>query len=186
MANVIGFESDDAGFMVNWPFVWPRALAGFEGGTLDQSVPDDYGWALYPRVLAGLRREQLPAFVARFGRTGRSHAAHSPARLSHAVDRSLRLGARRPRCLVSSLVLYRILREQGDDAELVIGLPQTPVTCPMAKPNYSFEKRQREIAQKKKADEKAARECLSLPIYPELTDGQVQRVAKVVKEFFGK
>ena len=27
----------------------------------------------------------------------------------------------------------------------------------MAKPNYSFEKRQREIAQKKKADEKAAR-----------------------------
>ena len=83
-------------------------------------------WTLYPRVLAGLRREQLPAFVARFGRTGRSRAAHSPARLSHAVDRSLRLGTRRPRCLVSSLVLYRLLREQGDDAELVIGLPQTP------------------------------------------------------------
>ena len=34
--------------------------------------------------------------------------------------------------------------------------------------------------------EKAARECLSLPIYPELTDAQVQRVAQVVKEFFGK
>jgi dTDP-4-amino-4,6-dideoxygalactose transaminase len=34
--------------------------------------------------------------------------------------------------------------------------------------------------------EKAARECLSLPIYPELTDAQVQRVATVVKEFFGK
>ena len=83
-------------------------------------------WALYPRVLAGLRREQLPAFVASFGRTGGSRAAHSPARLSHAVDRSLRLGARKPRCLVSSLVLYRLLREQGDDAELVIGLPQTP------------------------------------------------------------
>jgi dTDP-4-amino-4,6-dideoxygalactose transaminase len=32
--------------------------------------------------------------------------------------------------------------------------------------------------------EKAARECLSLPIYPELTDGQIQRVAAVVKEFF--
>jgi multiple sugar transport system substrate-binding protein len=52
-ANVIGFESDDAGFMVNWPFVWPRALSGVEGGTLDQSVPDDYGWTLYPRVLDG-------------------------------------------------------------------------------------------------------------------------------------
>ena len=29
----------------------------------------------------------------------------------------------------------------------------------MAKPNYSYEKRQREIAQKKKADEKAARKA---------------------------
>lgn len=32
--------------------------------------------------------------------------------------------------------------------------------------------------------EKAARECLSLPIYPEMTDAQVNRVAQVVKEFF--
>jgi dTDP-4-amino-4,6-dideoxygalactose transaminase len=34
--------------------------------------------------------------------------------------------------------------------------------------------------------EKAARECLSLPIYPEMTDAQIQRVAAVVKEFFAK
>ena len=34
------------------------------------------------------------------------------------------------------------------------------------------------------AAEKAARECLSLPIYPELTDAQIQRVAAVVKGFF--
>jgi dTDP-4-amino-4,6-dideoxygalactose transaminase len=33
--------------------------------------------------------------------------------------------------------------------------------------------------------EKAARECLSLPIYPEMTDQQIQRVATVIKEFFG-
>jgi dTDP-4-amino-4,6-dideoxygalactose transaminase len=32
--------------------------------------------------------------------------------------------------------------------------------------------------------EKAARECLSLPIYPEMTDGQIERVAEVVSEFF--
>jgi dTDP-4-amino-4,6-dideoxygalactose transaminase len=32
--------------------------------------------------------------------------------------------------------------------------------------------------------EKAARECLSLPIYPELTDPQIQRVVAVIKEFF--
>src|SRR5215213_687308 len=44
------FESDDAGFMVNWPFVWAQANTKVEAGTLEQSVPDDYGWALYPQV----------------------------------------------------------------------------------------------------------------------------------------
>lgn len=34
--------------------------------------------------------------------------------------------------------------------------------------------------------EKAARECLSLPICAELTDEQIQRVAKKIKSFFGK
>jgi len=34
--------------------------------------------------------------------------------------------------------------------------------------------------------EKAARECLSLPIYPELTDAQIGRVVEVVKQFFKK
>ena len=47
------FESDDAGFMVNWPFVYAQALTKVEAGTLDQSVPDDYGWALYPAVDEG-------------------------------------------------------------------------------------------------------------------------------------
>jgi dTDP-4-amino-4,6-dideoxygalactose transaminase len=32
--------------------------------------------------------------------------------------------------------------------------------------------------------EKAARECLSLPIYPEMTEGQIQRVVEVVEAFF--
>jgi dTDP-4-amino-4,6-dideoxygalactose transaminase len=32
--------------------------------------------------------------------------------------------------------------------------------------------------------EKAARECLSLPIFPEMTEEQIQRVATVVKQFF--
>jgi hypothetical protein len=83
-------------------------------------------WSLYPRVLVGLRREELPAYVGRLGATGGRRAPHSPERLSRAVDRSLRVGSRQPRCLVSALVLYRLLREQGDAAELVIGLPQTP------------------------------------------------------------
>ena len=34
--------------------------------------------------------------------------------------------------------------------------------------------------------EKAARECLSLPIYPELTADQIQRVAAVIRDFFSQ
>ena len=34
--------------------------------------------------------------------------------------------------------------------------------------------------------EKAASECMSLPIFPELTDAQIQRVASVIKDFFAK
>ena len=34
--------------------------------------------------------------------------------------------------------------------------------------------------------EKAARECLSLPIYPELTEEQIQRVAEAINQFFSK
>jgi dTDP-4-amino-4,6-dideoxygalactose transaminase len=34
--------------------------------------------------------------------------------------------------------------------------------------------------------EKAARECLSLPIFPELSDTQIQRVVEVIQEFFRK
>jgi trehalose/maltose transport system substrate-binding protein len=49
-ANVEAFEKGDAGFMVNWPFVWGRALSAVEAGTLDPSVPADYGWTTYPRV----------------------------------------------------------------------------------------------------------------------------------------
>jgi dTDP-4-amino-4,6-dideoxygalactose transaminase len=32
--------------------------------------------------------------------------------------------------------------------------------------------------------EKASNECLSLPIFPELTDTQIQRVVEVIKDFF--
>lgn len=82
-------------------------------------------WSLYPRVVVGLRREQLPAYIARLGNPGRRRRRLAPARVSRAVDRSLRLGSRRPRCLVNAVVLFRLLREQGDHAELIIGLPQT-------------------------------------------------------------
>jgi multiple sugar transport system substrate-binding protein len=49
-ASASEFEGPSGGFMVNWPFAWPRAQAGVEAGNLDPSVPADYGWTMYPRV----------------------------------------------------------------------------------------------------------------------------------------
>jgi len=46
-----------------------------------------------------------------------------PLRMSRIVHRTLAIGRWHPRCLIMALVLYRLLRAQGDDAELVIGLP---------------------------------------------------------------
>jgi hypothetical protein len=76
-------------------------------------------------VRARIRREPLPSLVARLAeRSGPARRHHAPERLSRAVDRTLRFSSRQPTCLVSSLVLFRMLREQGYDAELVLGLPE--------------------------------------------------------------
>nr|WP_308469988.1 extracellular solute-binding protein [Kineococcus rubinsiae] len=47
------FQQDGADFMVNWPFVYAQGKSAAEGGTMDQAIFDDYGWALYPQVTAG-------------------------------------------------------------------------------------------------------------------------------------
>lgn len=80
-------------------------------------------WRAYALVRRDLRRKPLPALVRELGRPAFRRDPHPPALLSLAVHRSLRLGSRTPRCLTKALVLYRLLREQGDDVELVIGLP---------------------------------------------------------------
>ncbi|MEX0815869.1 MAG: lasso peptide biosynthesis B2 protein [Gaiellales bacterium] len=84
-------------------------------------------WTTFLVVQGGIRRQPLPDFVAQLGGSGRQlRESHSPAQLSRAVYKSLRIGSRRPKCLVNSLVLFHLLRTQGDPAELVIGLPEEP------------------------------------------------------------
>jgi Transglutaminase-like superfamily len=81
-------------------------------------------WRFYIRVRLGLRRSPLPAFVQELASIPVRGGRHPPALLSLAVHRSLQLGPLRPRCLTNSLVLFGLLREQGDEAEVVIGLPE--------------------------------------------------------------
>ncbi|MCT1766717.1 extracellular solute-binding protein [Brevibacterium casei] len=49
-ASMLEFQSDDGGFMVNWPFIYPATKAAVDEGSLDQAVLDDIGWTIYPRV----------------------------------------------------------------------------------------------------------------------------------------
>jgi multiple sugar transport system substrate-binding protein len=49
-SSATGFESEDGGFNVNYPFVYPRALGKVEDGSLEAAVADDYAAAVYPRV----------------------------------------------------------------------------------------------------------------------------------------
>lgn len=85
-------------------------------------------WLRFVHVSIQVRRKPLPVFVARLGAVDVAAApTRRPVRtLARAVDRSLRLGSHRPYCLINALVLFRLLREQGDPAVLVIGLPEAP------------------------------------------------------------
>lgn len=86
-------------------------------------------WSRYLLVRALLARRPLPDVVRRASQSPRRpRRAVSHARLSRAVNRCLRVGSRRPTCLVASLVLLRLLTEQGARAELVIGLPRAATT----------------------------------------------------------
>ena len=74
-----------------------------------------------------LRRAPLPRVVKSFADPDRRGLARVEARrLSRIVHGTLHVGPVRPRCLVNALVLFRLLRAQGDPAELVIGLPRDP------------------------------------------------------------
>lgn len=81
-------------------------------------------WWWFAMVSAQFRRQPLPQLVAWLGRPPRVRSSKLPAiQLGRYVARRLRLGPYRSTCLVNALVLFRLLREQGDSAELVIGLP---------------------------------------------------------------
>jgi hypothetical protein len=82
-------------------------------------------WALFVVVHLELRRYPLPLLVERLGASATAGGRTiEPVRLGWLVTRCLTLGNQRPRCLINALILFRLLREQGDPAELVIGLPE--------------------------------------------------------------
>jgi hypothetical protein len=93
-------------------------------GPIDKVLLAGRIWCRFILVRVLLQREPLPDVIRRFGcPLRRDRRRLSPRLLSRAVDRTLHVGSRRATCLESSLVLFRLLREQGDPGEVVIGLP---------------------------------------------------------------
>lgn len=83
-------------------------------------------WFVYLQVVLMSRRslpDQIKALNAVRVRGGQPVA---PERLGSAIHRGLRLGPVAPRCLPRALVMFKILRSQGESPELVIGLPLQP------------------------------------------------------------
>ena len=85
-------------------------------------------WYWFVVTWARLRREPVPAVVSMLGQVppGDPAAGVPPVRLGRIVNRSLGIGPFHARCLFTSMVLFRLLRAQGDEPELVIGLPTEP------------------------------------------------------------
>ncbi len=81
-------------------------------------------WFWFVAVHVRLRLHPLPEVIARLRAGGRHQPlAIAPARLGVVIPAALTLAGHRPRCLINALIHYRLLTEQGESPELVIGLP---------------------------------------------------------------
>ena len=84
-------------------------------------------WFWFATAWTRLRRRPIPVVVAGLAVMDRPVSRPvAPRRLGRIVARSLSVGPFRVRCLFTSIVLFRLLRAQGDEAQLVIGLPLEP------------------------------------------------------------
>jgi Transglutaminase-like superfamily len=84
-------------------------------------------WRSYAGIRRSLKSTPLAGLTRQLGAARATKRHHPPELLGYAVGRCLRIGDHQVRCLIGSLVLYRLLREQGDEAVLVIGLPPNAV-----------------------------------------------------------
>jgi hypothetical protein len=82
---------------------------------------------LFLVVWIRVRRRPLPQVVAELARVDTVRRPRTgPVRLGRIVSRALSIGRYHVRCLYTSLILFRLLREQGAEADIVIGLPREP------------------------------------------------------------
>ena len=84
-------------------------------------------WMTFIAIYVQTKSRPLPDVVRRLrSRRPRLTYRVQPRRLGVIVQRVLRFGRWEARCIWTSLVLYSLLRGQGGQPQLVIGLPLEP------------------------------------------------------------
>ena len=162
-----------------------RARALREHGSTVRYYHDEVGYNYRMEGIQGatlgVKLKHLPKWTERrraiaqdLSRTALRNAAATPARSRLRRKRLSLFVVRHPRRDESEETSRSQRRRQR------AALSAARCTCKNATPRSATRAGDFPVA------EKAARECLSLPIYPELTDRQVQRVADVIKAFFKK
>jgi hypothetical protein len=103
-------------------------MAGKKWNAFRRALLFARAWMELVWVWWSLRRHPLPEAVRRAGDVPVVRDRYiAPNRYGRVVGRALAVGPVSPRCLLRALVLFRQLKRQGDDAELVIGLPMEAV-----------------------------------------------------------
>ncbi|HEY9175820.1 MAG TPA: DegT/DnrJ/EryC1/StrS family aminotransferase [Verrucomicrobiae bacterium] len=178
----LGAAGEGGALVTNNAAYAARARALREHGSTVRYYHDEVGFnyrmeGIQGAVL-GIKLPHLPAWNA-----GRRRVAQHYAELL--ADTPLQLPREAEGC-VSAWHLYVVRHPRRDD--LKKHLEENGVGCALHYPlPLHLQKCYADLGYKAgdfPIAEKAARECLSLPIYAELTDAQVQRVAAVIKDFF--
>jgi hypothetical protein len=85
-------------------------------------------WWLALSLRVRTRLTPLPRVIAEIGAVDETRRRYpmNPVSLGRVVVRVLTVAGRPPRCLISAMVAFRLLRLEGRSVELVIGLPNAP------------------------------------------------------------
>lgn len=84
-------------------------------------------WRRFMTTYLHVRREPLPTMMQELSAIRPiGHRRVDARKLGRIVQMALRFGPWKARCLWTALVLYALLREQGDSPQLVIGLRRDP------------------------------------------------------------
>jgi hypothetical protein len=86
-------------------------------------------WSRLAMIRIRLFNGNLPDLVADLEKREQDERTKThPVRLGRTIRRVLSIGPLRARCLTTALVHFQLLREQGQPAQLVIGLPLEATT----------------------------------------------------------